>query len=198
MNSFQMVCPDGQPVRWFLNYFHGAALADRVCGTNAMLELCRSAAGHGLSIYLYGSTMETLARLRSELLFRYPELRIAGAESPPFRPLTPAEDEAVVRRINESGAGLVFIGIGSPRQEDFAWEHRLAVKPVLLCVGAAFDFIAGTKKRAPEWMQRSGLEWLFRLCQEPRRLWNRYLGTNSRFLAAALIRAIQGPPGMAR
>jgi N-acetylglucosaminyldiphosphoundecaprenol N-acetyl-beta-D-mannosaminyltransferase len=192
MNSFDLLCPDGQPVRWFLNYFHHAGLVDRVCGTTGMLRICRRAAQRGVSIYLYGSTEETLSRLQTQLLASYPDLIIAGCESPPFRPLSQAEDDAVVRRINESGAGLVFIGIGSPRQEDFAWEHRDRLQPVLLCVGAAFDFIAGTRRRAPQWMQRIGMEWLFRLGSEPGRLWKRYSSTNARFVLATIACALRG------
>jgi exopolysaccharide biosynthesis WecB/TagA/CpsF family protein len=198
INSFHLICPDGQPVRWFLNYFHKARLRDRVCGTTAMLRVCEVAAQTGVSVYLYGSTPCTLACLKQTLLTRFPNLLVAGVESPPFRPLTEDEDDCVVRRINASGAGVVFIGIGSPKQEHFAWEHRNRINAVQLCVGAAFDFIAGTKKRAPEWMQRVGLEWLFRLCQEPRRLWNRYLSTNSRFLLATLGHALNRRPDIAR
>ena len=198
LNSFDLICPDGQPVRWFLNYFHKTGLRDRVCGTTAMLRVCEAAAQAGVSVYLYGSTPHTLARLKQTLLSKFPNLSLAGVESPPFRPLTDEEDESVVRRINASGAGVVFVGIGSPKQEHFAWEHRDRINTVQLCVGAAFDFIAGTKKRAPEWMQRAGLEWLFRLCQEPRRLWNRYLSTNSRFLLATLGHALNRRPGIVR
>jgi exopolysaccharide biosynthesis WecB/TagA/CpsF family protein len=163
-----------------------------------MLRVCEAAAQTGVSVYLYGSTPRTLACLKQTLLTRFPNLLIAGVESPPFRPLTEDEDHCVVRRINASGARVVFIGIGSPKQEHFAWEHRDRIHAVQLCVGAAFDFIAATKKRAPEWMQRVGLEWLFRLCQEPGRLWNRYLSTNSRFLLATLGHALNRRPGIAR
>jgi exopolysaccharide biosynthesis WecB/TagA/CpsF family protein len=182
LNSFDIVCPDGQPVRWYLNYFYKARLAERVCGTQGMMAVCEVAAARGIPIYLYGSTPHTLRLLETRLRSSIPTLSINGIESPPFRPLTPEEDAAVVRRMNESGAGLVFIGIGSPKQENFAWEHRTQIRPVSLCVGAAFDFIAGTKARAPQWMQKFGLEWLFRLCSEPRRLWRRYLVNNCRFV----------------
>jgi N-acetylglucosaminyldiphosphoundecaprenol N-acetyl-beta-D-mannosaminyltransferase len=112
----------------------------------------------------------------------FPELVIAGAESPPFRPLAPDEDAAMVERINDSGAGLVFIGLGCPKQDYFAAEHADRIRAVQICVGAAFDFLAGTKPLAPAWMQRSGTAWIFRLCQEPKRLWKRYLVTNSIFV----------------
>jgi N-acetylglucosaminyldiphosphoundecaprenol N-acetyl-beta-D-mannosaminyltransferase len=116
------------------------------------------------------------------LIQKFPRLRIAGAEAPPFRRLTPEEDEAMVQRINASGAGLVFIGLGCPKQDHFAADHMDHIQAVQVCVGAAFDFHAGNKRTAPAWMQRRGLEWLFRLFQEPRRLWKRYLVTNTLFL----------------
>lgn len=186
LNGFDLVCPDGQPVRWLLNYFHRLGLRDRVCGTTSMLRLCAAAAQNAIPIYLYGSTERTLSKLRERLLEYYPALRIAGMESPPFRALTATEDAGVVKRINDSGAGLLFIGLGAPKQEKFAWEHRSTIDAVQLCVGAAFDFIAGTKRRAPHWMQQTGLEWLFRLCCEPRRLAKRYIVGNARFAVVAL------------
>src|SRR5262249_11005342 len=124
-----------------------------------------------------------------ELLRRFPALLIAGAESPPFRPLTPEEDADVVERINASGARLLFIGLGCPKQDLFAYEHREPLRVVQLCVGAALHSPAGVKKRASAWMQKRGLEWLYRLGQEPRRLWKRYLVTNSIFLMK-LVRAL--------
>lgn len=190
LNSFDIVCPDGQPVRWWLNHFHAAALRDRVCGTTSMLHLCEVAAQTQESVYLYGSTPITLARLRARLMELYPRLLIAGTEAPPFRPLTPLEDNAVVERINSSGAHLIFVGIGSPKQENFAWDHKEKIRAVQLCVGAAFDFIAGTKHRAPEWMQWMGLEWVHRFCSEPGRLGKRYFATNSYFLLAVLAEVL--------
>jgi exopolysaccharide biosynthesis WecB/TagA/CpsF family protein len=184
VHRFQIVAPDGQPVRWALNRLYGTRLRDRVYGPELMLRLCRRAAEAGIPIYLYGGASEqVLAALRTNLLAMFPGLIIAGAESPPFRPLTDEEDAAVVRRINESGARLLFIGLGCPKQDHFAADHLGRIQAVQLCVGAAFDFHAGKTKMAPRWMQRRGLEWLFRLWQEPRRLWRRYLDTNSRFVA---------------
>lgn len=193
VNQFEMLTPDGQPVRWAMNLLHGTRLKERVYGPELMLRLCRGAAERGVSIYLFGGNPEVLARLQLALLEQCPGLRIAGAESPPFRPLAPEEDREVVERINSSGAGLAFIGLGCPKQDHFAFEHRESIRAVQLCVGAAFDFHAGAKPMAPEWMQRRGLEWLFRLVHEPRRLWRRYLTTNSLFvakLAAAWVRRI--------
>ena len=182
VNQFEMIAPDGQPVRWALNRLHGTKLADRVYGPELMLRVCRRAAADGISIYLYGSSQTVIDALCRELAKRYPTLTIAGAESPPFRALTTEEDAAVVSRIHESGAGIVFIGLGAPKQDLFAYEHRERIQAVQVCVGAAFDFHAGTLAMAPAWMQRSGLEWLYRLGREPRRLWKRYLITNTIFL----------------
>lgn len=182
MNHFDIVAPDGQPVRWVLNRFYKTNLSDRVYGPELMLRLCRQAEREGVSVYLYGSQPSVLENLQQNLIRQFPNLRIAGSESPPFRPLTPDEDQAAVARINHSGAGLVFLGLGCPKQEHFAYDHRHQIKGVQLCVGAAFDFHAGCKKMAPKWMQRNGLEWAFRLITEPRRLWQRYLRTNSLFM----------------
>lgn len=185
-NRFDMITPDGQPVRWALNWLHGAGLKDRVYGPELTLRLCHAAARRGMPIYLYGGSPRVIARLSDNLRRECPGLVIAGAESPPFRALTPEEDRAVVERINASGASLVFIGLGCPKQDIFAAAHRDRIRGVQVCVGAAFDFHAGEKKIAPIWMQRRGLEWLFRLWQEPRRLWRRYLTTNSIFVCRVL------------
>lgn len=190
INGLDMVAPDGQPVRWAMNFFHKAGLKDRVYGPEVTRRLCQAAAENGVSIYLYGSTDPVLQQLAANLMRMFPALKIAGMESPPFRPLTEAEDEAVIKRINDSGAGIVFIGIGCPKQEKFAFEHRRTIKAVQVCVGAAFDFHAGVKSTAPAWMQKRGLEWLFRLTQEPKRLWKRYLVTNSTYLALFVRYAI--------
>lgn len=182
LNAFDLVAPDGQPVRWALNYFYSANLSDRVYGPELTFRLCRAAAGDGISVYLYGSEPAVLESLKQKLLEVFPTLKIVGAESPPFRALTAEEDAAVIERINASGAGIVLLGLGAPKQEVFAYEHRHSIQAVQLCVGAAFDLHAGTRKMAPAWMQRNGLEWLFRLCQEPGRLWKRYLIRNVRFV----------------
>ncbi len=191
VNRFSAVTADGQPIRWALHWLYGTKLKSTVQGFEVMSMLCERAAKSGVSIYLYGSSEETLAALKAKLLGAYPGLIIAGVESPPFRPLTAEEDAAMVERVNASGAGLVFIGLGCPKQDHFAAEHLDRIQAVQLCVGAAFDFLAGTKPMAPIWMQRSGLAWAFRLYQEPQRLWKRYLVTNSIFvrrLAAQFIK----------
>jgi exopolysaccharide biosynthesis WecB/TagA/CpsF family protein len=188
---FDIITPDGQPVRWALNLLYNAKLQTNVRGSELTWRLCERAADEGVSIYLYGSSPQTLKALETNLLAAFPKLKIAGAESPPFRPLSPEEDAAMVERVNSSGAGLMFLGLGCPKQDLFAAEHVDRIRAVQLCVGAAFDFHAGTKATAPEWMQRRGLEWVFRLVQEPRRLWKRYLVTNTQFvvkLASQLVR----------
>jgi N-acetylglucosaminyldiphosphoundecaprenol N-acetyl-beta-D-mannosaminyltransferase len=182
VSTFDIVAPDGQPVRWALNRLHNAELTDRMYGPEMMRRLCGRAADEGISIYLYGSTPEVLAQLSANLQSWFPRLRIAGTESPPFRALTSDEEQAMIERINDSGAGIVFIGLGCPKQDYFAARYRDRLNAVQMCVGAAFDFHAGTKRTAPAWMQRRGLEWLFRLSQEPGRLWKRYFVTNSVFI----------------
>jgi N-acetylglucosaminyldiphosphoundecaprenol N-acetyl-beta-D-mannosaminyltransferase len=178
LNRFDILTPDGQPVRWALRLLHGEALADRVYGPRLTLETCARAAELGLSIYLYGSRQEVLDALCTRLSAKYPKLRIAGAEPSRFRPLTAAEETELDRRVRDSGADIMLVGLGCPRQEVFAFEHAIGVSMPLLAVGAAFDFHAGLLPQAPPWMQASGLEWLFRLLQEPRRLWRRYLLLN--------------------
>jgi exopolysaccharide biosynthesis WecB/TagA/CpsF family protein len=197
VNSFQLVAPDGQPVRWALNWLHRVGLRDRVCGPELMLRVCQRAADEGVPIYLYGSSPPVILALEKNLLARFPGLVVAGAESPPFRALTEEEDREMVERINGSGAGILFIGLGCPKQDFFAYQHRGRIRAVQMCVGAAFDFHAGVKKIAPRWLQRCGMEWFFRLCEEPRRLWRRYLTTNSVFLAKLTGALVRRPMGRA-
>ena len=192
INSFDIAAPDGQPVRWTLNWFHKAGLSDRCYGPEMMIRLCRAAAKQGVSIYLYGSSEDVLERLRRNLTQQCPGLVIAGVESPPFRALSPQETDEAIARINASGAGIVFIGLGCPRQDVFACENKNKIKAVVSCVGAAFDFHAGNKKMAPRWMQRRGLEWLYRLTQEPSRLWKRYLAIHTTFAFLLTRRLILG------
>ena len=179
-----MATPDGAAVAWMLRKL-GARQQQRVCGPDLMLDYCAQAAQHGDAIYLYGSTQATLDALQKQLLARWPSLRIAGAESPPFRALTQSEDDAAVARINASGAGTVWVSLGCPKQELWMAAHHGRIHAVMVGVGAAFDFHAGTITRAPLWMREHGLEWLHRLASEPRRLWRRYLVTNSIFMLRA-------------
>lgn len=182
LNAFDLVAPDGMPVKTALNVLFGAGLPEHTRGPESTLRICERAAAESIGVYLYGSAPDTVSALRRNLLAKYPGLAVAGAEPSLFRPLTRDEDEALAGRINASGAGIVLLGLGCPLQEHFAYEHRGRISAVMVCVGAAFDFHAGVKKPAPEWMQRNALEWLFRLGQEPGRLWKRYLYTNSLFM----------------
>jgi exopolysaccharide biosynthesis WecB/TagA/CpsF family protein len=193
VNRFSMITPDGQPVRWALNMLHGAKLSDRVYGPELTLRVCQQAAENRIPIYLYGGKPETLELLRQNLLAKLPTLQIAGAEAPPFRELSDDENDEACRRINQSGAKIVMIGLGCPKQDRFAARNRDRIEGVQLCVGAAFDFHAGVKPMAPLWMQRLGLEWLFRLSCEPRRLWRRYLITNAIFSAKFGVALVKMP-----
>ncbi len=184
VEAADMATPDGAPVAWMLRRL-GAVGQQRISGPDLMLRYCEHAQGTGESIYLFGSTDETLTLLQARLVERFPGLRIAGVFSPPFRPLTAVEDHDIVERINASGAGTVWVSLGCPKQERWMAEHRDRVRAVMLGVGAAFDYHAGVLSRAPTWMQRAGLEWLYRLMMEPRRLWRRYLVTNSIFIVSA-------------
>jgi exopolysaccharide biosynthesis WecB/TagA/CpsF family protein len=192
VNQCDIVAPDGQPVRWALNFFHNSGLEDRVYGPETMRRLCQEAADAGVGIYLCGSTPQVLDQLEARLVEMSPGLRVAGKYSPPFRPMTPQENDELCERINHSGAGLAFIGLGVPRQEIFAQDNRQKIDAVQVCVGAAFDFHAGNKKMAPPILQRFGLEWVYRLTHEPRRLWKRYLVTNSIFIALVVKDMFKG------
>lgn len=185
LNRMDLLVPDGQPVRWMLNARHGAGLRDRVYGPELTLRICAAAARQGLPVGLLGSTPEVLERLVANLEARFPELDIAYRRPSAFRPLTEDEEAALALEVRESGARVVFVGLGCPRQEIFAWENRDRIGLPLVAVGAAFDFHAGTLRQAPRWMQRSGLEWAFRLAMEPRRLWRRYLVLNTGYLLRA-------------
>ncbi len=190
LNGLDLVVPDGQPVRWALRWLHGVKLRDRVYGPNLTLETIAAAAEAHLPIYFYGSTPETLERLTANLRRRFPGLVIAGAEPSKFRRTTAEEKEEIAARIRASGAKIVLVGLGCPRQEVWAYEYREALSMPLLAVGAAFDFHAGTLAQAPRWMQDRGLEWFYRLTREPKRLWRRYLILNPHYLTAVGLQAL--------
>ena len=175
LNRATVAAPDGMPLVWALRSF-GYRRQPRVYGPDLTLALCDKAARKGYRVYLYGGRDETLDILSGNLRRRFPGLIITGSWSPPFRPLTPEEDDRIVHEINASGADIVFVGIGVPKQERWMRDHQSRLSgAVLLGVGAAFDFHAGRVRQAPSWMQRAGLEWFFRLLMEPRRLWKRYM-----------------------
>lgn len=158
--------PDGMGVAWTLKFL-GNSFDDRVRGADIMLRLCDYATINNLKVFFYGNTEETLDVLRKKLKGMFPGLGIAGSVSPPFRSLTKEEDEAYVKQINDSGADILFVSLGAPKQEQWMADHKGRIKPVQLGVGAAFSFITGKVKEAPKWMQKTGLEWLFRLPQQP-------------------------------
>lgn len=176
-NGAAMALPDGAPLSLYSRR-RGFADAQRVTGPDLMLELLTRGYRH----FFYGSTQETLAGMRAVLERDYPAAEIAGMYSPPFRPLTAEEDTEIVKIINDSRPDFIWVGLGAPRQEEWMYAHQDSVSAVMLGVGAGFDYLAGNIRRAPEWMQRLSLEWFYRLMQDPRRLWKRYVTTNIKFL----------------
>lgn len=182
VNSADLVTPDGMPIVW-LGKLKGHRDVRRVYGPDLMLEACRISGERGLKNYFYGSREQVLEKLQFKLKRLFPGLAVSGGYSPPFRELSRDEDEKIIQMINDSGSDILWVGLGSPKQDLWMNEHRDKLNvPVIVGVGAAFDFISGTKKQAPLWMQRSALEWLFRLISEPRRLWKRYIFGNAKFL----------------
>jgi N-acetylglucosaminyldiphosphoundecaprenol N-acetyl-beta-D-mannosaminyltransferase len=160
-----------------------------------MLACCQASVARGYRHYFYGGAPGVAERLSERLKARFPGLQVVGTYSPPFRPDVSLEDTAVMDRINAAGADIVWVGLSTPKQEVWMYQHRPHLTaPVLIGVGAAFDFHAGVKRQAPRWMQRSGLEWLFRLTQEPRRLWRRYSRNNTRFLFELGLRRFRRTP----
>ena len=187
----RMTTSDGMPLVWMLRA-QGLSEAERVYGPTLTLELCASAAREGLPIGLYGGTEQSLDAFRAVLRERFPGLKVACAISPPFRPLTPEEDADYTTQMRESGARLIFVGIGCPRQEKWMAAHTSQLPNAMLFgVGAAFDFHSGRVRQSPPMLQKMGLEWAFRLAMEPRRLWRRYVIHNPRFVVLALLQLIR-------
>lgn len=189
-NASGMTTPDGMPLVW-LSHLYGHDHVDRVYGPDLTLASCERSVEKGYRHFFYGGAEGVPEQLAANLQGRFPSLQVAGAYSPPFRPLTAGEDEEIVQMINQSTPDIVWVGLGSPKQERWIASHvdRLTA-PVLIGVGAAFDFHTGRKPQAPPWMQRSGLEWLFRLLTEPRRLCKRYLINNPLFVTLVLLQAL--------
>lgn len=179
-----MATPDGMPIAWMLRHM-GFPNQERINGPDLMWNYCQLAERMKEPIFLYGSTQKTLDAIQKKLLDSFPKLLISGTYSPPFRTLTSQEDAEIIDIINNSDARVVFVSLGCPKQELWMAQHRGKINAVMIGVGAAFDYHAGTIKRAPLWMQHHGLEWLHRLYSEPRRLWKRYMVTNSIFIVAA-------------
>jgi len=184
INGADLVTPGGMPLVWMLRWL-GCKGQPRVYGPELMLHVCEAAAQSGVPVGAYGGSQETLSRLVQQLTLKFPGLKIVYAHSPPFRKLTPAEEAEALKAIRDSGCRILFVGLGCPKQEHWMAVHRGKISAVMLGVGAAFDFISGQKPQAFGWMQRMGLEWLFRWCTEPRRLFYRYAYHNPRFVVLA-------------
>ncbi len=187
LNRLDIAAPDGQPVRWALNLLYGSRLKDRVRGTTLTLHVLERAAADGLPVYFYGSSDDVLRALVANVRQRIPQITIVGARPSRFRPVHPSEFAEIAAEIEGSGARIVLTGLGCPRQEVFAVELRGRVSCPVLAVGAAFDYLAGTLRSPPEWLQTVGLEWAWRLALEPRRLWRRYLLLNPLYLSLLLL-----------
>ena len=186
-NGGIMAIPDGGPLST-VGRKRGFQNMERTTGPSYMGEILKLSAEKGYRHYFYGSTEETLEKLYQKLTASYPSIQIAGMYSPPFRPTTPEEDAAVVKRINETKPDFVWVGLGAPKQEKWMAAHQGVVEGFMVGVGAGFDYFAGNIERAPEWMQKCNLEWFYRLMQDPKRLFKRYLVTNTKFIWNAVIR----------
>jgi len=181
INKSLIVTPDGVPLVWGLK-FMGNTDIERVYGPHLTLYLCEIAENKNLSVGFYGSSKNVINKLRNNLIQKYPSIKIEYTFSPPFRSLNESEDDQIISEINKSGIKILFVGLGCPKQERWMYEHKDKINPLMIGVGAAFDFIAGEKPQAPKWMQTIGMEWIFRLITEPKRLWKRYLYHNPRFI----------------
>ncbi|HVP22226.1 MAG TPA: WecB/TagA/CpsF family glycosyltransferase [Anaerolineaceae bacterium] len=189
-NSSGLTTPDGAPVTWLLKW-QGFKCVERVYGPDFLLAACQRSIQLGWKHYFYGGTSEVQEALKEKLTASFQGLIIVGAESPPFRPLTPEEDEETIARISAARPDILWVGLGAPRQDRWMASHLDSLGlPVLVGVGAAFDFVSGCKPQAPIWMRRNGLEWLFRLASEPKRLWRRYLLGNPRFMWLYFLQTI--------
>jgi len=182
LRRINMIVPDGQPIRWTLNNLYDVGLKNRVYGPTLTLEVLRKADKYGLGVFLYGSTSHTLGKFSDFIKRKYPNVMVSGVHVDRFRDASNEEDIADIAKINSSGAHIVLVGRGCPRQEVWVSQHVGKINAVMMAVGAAFDFHAGNVKQAPAVVQNAGLEWLFRLVLEPKRLWKRYLTTNSYFI----------------
>ena len=187
LNSADLVVPDGMPLVW-LGRLRGISMRRRVYGPELMMTFCQETASKGYRHFFFGGTPGLPAKLSESLRRRIPTLQVAGMCSPPFGQVTSEEDKATVAMINATNADVIWVGLSEIKQDAWMYEHRRRLNaPVLVGIGAAFDFLAGTKRQAPAWMRDNGLEWLFRLLQEPRRLWRRYLVYGTEFLILVLL-----------
>ena len=185
LNNADLVTPDGMPLVWMMKLL-GESKQDRVAGMDILLALSELAPKQNVKIFFLGSESRILEKMRGKLEQAFPHLEIAGMEPLPFRPLTPQEDAAIIEQINQSGAGIVLVSLGCPKQEHWMHQHKNKIQAVMIGLGGVFPILAGMQKRAPLWMRQLGLEWLYRLIQEPRRLWGRYKTTIPPFVWLAL------------
>ena|ERR1039458_2302099 len=193
LKSADLCIPDGMPLVW-IGGRRGHPECRQVRGTDLLLEFCCTSAGAGYSHFFLGGRPGVAHKLAMELQRRCPGVRVAGIFSPPFRKLTELEDDEMVEQINRAAPDVLWVGLGCPKQERWMREHRDKLHvPVILAVGQAFDILSGDAPQAPRWMQENGLEWLFRLCREPRRLWRRYLIYNTKFIFALLLESLFSP-----
>lgn len=187
LNSVDLVVPDGMPLVW-IGRLRGYGLRRRVCGSDLLVSFCQETCTKGYKHFFYGGAPGVADRLALELKKRFDGLEVVGTYSPPFRSLHPEEDTAIVEIINGSNADVLWVGLGCPKQERWMCEHRKSLTiPVIVAIGAAFDFFTGGSQRAPAWMGEHGLEWLFRLMREPRRLWKRYLIYGTEFVLSVSL-----------
>ena len=196
LSDADLLTPDGMPLVWVASLMKGSS-QERVAGMELMQALCEQAQTMGVSIFFLGAADKTLTEIRARLAQEFPLLQIAGMVSPPFRPLSIEEDKAIVGQINHSGAGLVFVSLGCPKQEKWMYAHRGEVKAAMVGLGGAFPVYAGVKRWAPEWIRSNGLEWLYRLIQEPGRLWKRYASTIPPFVWLAAKQVVKARLGIA-
>ena len=185
LEKADLITPDGMPLVWVMQAL-GLKNQDRVAGMDIFLAVCRESIKQNIAVYFLGSTQDVLNKMSARLQQEFPGLRVAGMESPPFRPLMATEDVELINRINNSGAGLTFVSLGCPKQEYWMAAHHEKIESVMVGVGAVFPVYAGVKKHAPKWVRYGGLEWLYRLAQEPRRLFGRYFKTIPPFIWLAL------------
>lgn len=181
LHRADIITPDGMPLAWLTSWINHKP-QDRVAGMDILLNLCRQATQKNVGLFFLGSTPQVLGKIQNRLDREYPNLPISGMEALPFRPLTYEEDEALIRRLNNSGAGVILISLGCPKQERWMHAHKHRVNAVMIGIGGVFPVFAGLQKWAPAWVRKSGLEWLYRLVQEPQRLWKRYATTIPLFL----------------
>jgi len=193
LKSADIVTPDGMPLVWMMKLL-GAGDQNRVAGMDILMSLCDRAIQRNISIFFLGSQATILEKMSAKLEQEFPDLRIAGMQPLPFRPLTPAEDEAIIRQIHESGAGLVLVSLGCPKQEYWMHQHKDKIQAVMVGLGGVFPVLAGIHKRAPLWVRNAGLEWFYRLIQEPGRLWNRYGTTIPPFIWLAVKQLLSTKP----